>query len=101
MESGLTIYDEDGVVRLDAQTLVGRVLGNFSTGTANGSVTNPLMLQGTPYFFGFATNAPTGLVHCLPDVSISGSTISWVFRDFSVVRNAAARVPLSVVYGVM
>lgn len=101
MESGLTIYDEDGVVRLDAQTLVGRVLGSFSTGTANGSVTNALMLEGTPYYFCFANNAPTGLVHCLPDVSISGATLSWVFRDFNVAGNAAARVPLSVIYGVM
>lgn len=100
MQSGLTIFDENDVVRLDAQTLVGRVLGNFSTGAVNGSLTNQLLTSGTPFYFGFATTTVDQLVQCLPEITVSGTTISWIFRDFSTAGNSAPRVPLSVVYGI-
>lgn len=97
MGVGLEIFDDAGGVVLDASTLVGRVLGTFDTGTVNGSFQNAALTGGLPFYF--ANLNATALMQCIPEITISGTTVSWVFRDYAISGGNAPRVSSTVVYG--
>lgn len=92
MPSGIKIWDASGNVVFDTTVKAGRVLGQVSTGTANGSVTNADFSQGVGWF----TVAPvaTGLGTYVPTVTLSGTTVSWSFWS------AVPKCPCIITYGV-
>lgn len=77
--AGVKIWDENGVLKQGPDTVIGSLLGTFLTGGANGSISNPLLSQGTPRIFK-ALPVSAGTYFQAPKFTISGNTISWVYR---------------------
>lgn len=82
MAEGLTVWDDQGRILIDAGTLFGRILGSFNTGVVNGSVSNPKLLEGTPFYYA-TIGYNTGFLCVVPQIVISGSNISWTFTDYT------------------
>lgn len=93
-DAGLWIYDTDGTVRFGQGTSNVTILGVVDTGKSNGSITNPLLAKGKPVFGGANPVAGTG--YTVPDVTFSGTTMSWSFK----VSGANYNQPCRIIYGV-
>lgn len=67
-------------LQFDSSTLLGRYLGQVSTGTSNGSTTHAGFAQGTPWWVILQIGS-TGLEDASkqPTVSVAGTTLSWTF----------------------
>lgn len=102
MPQGLQILDSNGVVMLDADTLLGRVLGILNTGLVDGSLSVPAFLEGTPFYYAIIGDFATGLVCVVPEIVIHGGFISWKFVDYTdggrwgILRSAS-----TIVYGII
>ncbi|HEK1007165.1 TPA: hypothetical protein SMP92_000403 [Pseudomonas putida] len=87
MPQGLQIFNEDGSVKLDTSTLLGRVIGSVqvAAGQASGTIAHEQFSQGAnrPFLTGlFGLGAFTGSVLAGPSFSqvtytASGGMISW------------------------
>lgn len=101
MAEGLTVWDEQGRILLDANTLLGRILGSFNTGLVNGSISNPKLLEGTPFYYATIGDYTTGLLCVVPQIVISGSNISWTFTDYTDgSRWGISRSASTIIYGI-
>lgn len=80
MSQGLEVWDENGIeiISLDGQFC--KFLGTFQTGTVAGSMTDDRLSLGTPFFLYVSSNATWGLGGW-PQITVSGTTISWVFGE--------------------
>lgn len=94
MTAGLFIYEADGVTeRFGPNTRNGTVLGVHTTGKANGSITDARFSRGVPVILSvLAVEFGTFVV---PDIVISGNTLSWTFATNSANWNT----PVRIVYG--
>lgn len=103
MPAGLEVYNADGSVSFTTDTITGRYLGSFFTGTVNGSVFVSGFAGGSPWFFSAkGAGGDDTTVVCVPFITINGTTISWSFSDFrgqGTTANAP-RVGCQVFYGV-
>ena len=94
MPQGLQIFNAGGDLILDVTDRLTRVLGEFETGTSSGSVSNPNLSSGTPWF----TMRDLGKYEMLSEascsVSINSSSISWTFGSSGTKTNK------KIVYGV-
>lgn len=90
---GLQCWDASGQLVLDVTDRLTRVLGEFDTGTANGSLTNDGLRGGTPWYNISHPNSGE-LINLVPLVVwIGDNTLIWTFsRDNPV--------SLHVMYGV-
>ncbi len=75
MPNGLQINDASGNLVVDITTRLNRVLGRIDVNKANGSESNSGLSQGNPYFI--ILGQDVGLIS--PNVSISGTTITWTY----------------------
>lgn len=79
MPQGLQVFDDQGRILVDLGDWLGRLAGSAAV-TANtaGSTTNVLLQSGTPFFVWIPTTeeAVTGAT-TMPNVTFSGSTMSW------------------------
>jgi hypothetical protein len=79
MPQGLQVWDDQGRLLVDLGDHLGRLAGSAAV-TANtaGSTTNALLQSGTPFFIWIPTTeeAVTGAT-TMPNVTFSGSTMSW------------------------
>lgn len=77
MPQGLQIWDDSGVLKLDVTDRLTRVLGEFDTGTVNGSISDTNLSQGSPWYI---SPVPLGFVNEASfTVSFTLSSISWSF----------------------
>lgn len=88
------IYDADGVTeRVGPNTRNGVILGIANTGKSNGSLVDARFSRGVPFIA--AVMATEGANIVVPDVAISGTTLSWTFK----VSGANYNQPCRIVYG--
>lgn len=104
MSIGLQIFDENGVLILDATHRIGKIITIFDTGTTNSSRSVPELLNaGTPFPF-VSTDEDYATEHyAYPDIKITGTTVSWTFVDYKVPYhpyNQAPRRSVNVSIGV-
>lgn len=92
MAFGLMVKDAGGGLQVQYTSTLPRILGDFFTGTADGSIAAPELAGGTPFFFILGGDGAASYLN-MPVVSISGTTISWYFVA------AASRVSVLVAYG--
>lgn len=86
MPNGLQVFDASGGLVLDATTRLGRIYATFSSGTSDGSAVVPALADGgQPFVFVEDNSADLTLasLYAYPNVSVSGTTVSWSFVDFS------------------
>ncbi len=74
---GLRIWDEGGNLILDTNDRIGRIIGIYTiTGGVDGSITNSEFATGTPFW---QLIPVVSYVSLYPEITSSGSTISWAF----------------------
>ena len=103
MAGGLEVYNADGTIALGLTTKTSRVLGLVENAGGSqgstGSRTDPRFASGTPFFVISPTASAS--IAFIPEVSISGTTISW---KYSVVGGkyppGATFLPCNILYGV-
>ena len=89
MAAGLQCFDASGNICFDSDINTTRILGSLNTGTTNGSITVPEFAtkKGWAAINYIATDT-SGFgplyMSSLPQVSISGTTLSWSFGGFSI-----------------
>lgn len=83
MPEGLQTWDASGRMMLDTTTKLARVLEVFDSGTANGSRIIARLNTGEPFIFVEENSAdlPHLAFYSMPNVTYSGSTVSWSFVD--------------------
>lgn len=93
MPAGLQVWDEQGYPVVSVTDRLSRVLGTFSTGTSSGTVNITV-----PGIIWFLVHVPTsaGAGSILPQVQISGRSITWSFATVS----GLAPSGVSITYGV-
>ncbi len=94
-EAGLYIWDADSNLRLGPGTSNVTILGAFATGKSNGSISNALLARGRGVIIA-ALPMAAGWSPVPPKLTVSGTTISWTFRNSGSAGNADHRV----IYGV-
>lgn len=100
MPQGLQVWDANGNLIIDVTDRLTRVLGEFYTGTSNGSVTNPGLTTGTPWWIAIPTtniNVNNNNMAKYLTFSVSGSTLAW---SFGAVYPIQVAINHKVIYGV-
>lgn len=79
MPQGLQVWNAAGNLIVDTNTSLGIILGThtITKSSGNGSLIVPNLALGTPFFLFVAVTASF-----FPAISISGTTISWVYDAF-------------------
>lgn len=83
MPAGLQVFDENGVLVVDTNDFLGRIVGSVSTNFNDGSIAADLS-TGTPFAFpyllvtGQVVTSGSGLA---PEVTTTSSSVSWEFAD--------------------
>lgn len=97
MPVGLQVWDSNGDISVDLSERLGLAIGVIDTGTSNGSISVPQFQGNTPFHYSLALadNSSTS-----PRVSISGTTLSWVFVDIIINGQLSPRVSSTILYGV-
>lgn len=99
----LTIYDDQGAVRLDASQKVFKFLGSVSVGGVGtpqtGFVDNPMFAQGKPYPFIFVNDGSYSPVGNDVVVDFSGTRMTWTYPSADG-SHIYQRSPTTIVYGV-
>ena len=100
MGSGLEIYNENGNKTFGSEDLTYRILGEFSTGTSNGSIYDE-NINGKEIWLIVINNITigSGQYQTAPLFSYSGNTISWQFLDPES-DYPSSRISYNVSYGV-
>lgn len=94
MPQGLQIFDAGGNCILDITDRLTRVLGEVTTGAANGSISNSALTSGTPWHVNTNTDGTIcGQSDAQCVVSFSGATMSWAYGA-GTVKN------VNILYGV-
>lgn len=73
MPAGLQIFDASGAERLSLTDRLTRVVGTIPASSVSGSIDVPAFSLGTPFWFLLEQTEIFG-----PEVTISGTTLSWV-----------------------
>lgn len=82
MTQGLQCFDNTGALVLDVTDRLTRILGEFTTTTTNGSITDANLTSGTPWFYKISADNP---FNAICTIIISGQTISWTYSAFGVI----------------
>jgi hypothetical protein len=97
MSYGLEVWDDGGNNTLSVTNRLTRVIGEVITGKTNGSVTSSEFLNGTPFYaFVERMGLEEYAVRYWPQVTVSGSTVSWSFLG----GDSNTRVSVRLLYGV-
>lgn len=79
MAEGIMIWDAAGNLQVAPDVRLTRILGTVNSGVVAGSVTVANFVQGTPFFHFVPRTGYSVKNRLFPDVSISGTTLSWTF----------------------
>jgi len=95
MAIGLRIRDPaTGAVLITLDTHLTKILGSFNTGTADGSIADGNLANGTPFFATLPPDSTAG--KATPSFTINGSGISWTWPGNPP---ASGRLAADVTYG--
>ena len=78
MPQGLQVWDDSGNLIVDTATRLGRILGVTTISASSGTVVNSGFSGGTPFWI--AIPLATGDVEHGPDISVSGTTLTYNFN---------------------
>ena len=92
MSQGLQVWGADGVIVFDTNTRAGILIGEITTGTTNGSITDYRLSMGSG--FCMVMNGSFSFSSAIPVARISGSTLTWEFPP------EGARQDSVILYGV-
>lgn len=96
MTFGLRVRDaETGNITLEVTDRLTRQLGVIETGVSNGSVTDPGLSLGQPFFVVIDPYSNLWTNYTRPIPSVSGNTLFWNFPDIY-----GFRVSVKILYGV-
>jgi hypothetical protein len=99
MPAGLEVFDPQGRPWLSITDRITRYLGQHTTQTVDdGSIYVPELALGAPWFCVLPTNGNPGL--SMPDITISGQTLSWRYHSFNNWLPPQYRTPFTIIYGV-
>lgn len=90
------VYNADGSLQFDLSNRLGRIVGTVATGTSNGSATVAGLAEGQGFWFRTETSVNTSTAKELPEVSFSGTTVSWVFRNPDTSKRRASTLLVGV-----
>lgn len=96
MPQGLQCWDANGNMALDTTDRLTRVLGEFDTGTSDGSMYDEYVLTGTPWYIISKTQNEEWIIESSIVLSVSNGTIKWNFKDY---KNSI-RCNTHIIYGV-
>lgn len=82
MNQGLQIFNENGICTLDVTDRLTRVLGEFETGTSNGSLVDNNLLSGTPWFISIPSVSAVSFDSNSISITFSSNSISWEFVGY-------------------
>lgn len=82
-----------GEIIVDPNTRLGTILGVVTANKTNGSLVNAGFLKGEPFWCIINTDASVSLTGL--KVSVSGSTMSWIYKNSGLSSNGIYRI----VYG--
>lgn len=105
MPQGLQVFDSNGVIVFDVTDRLSRVLGIITTTASNGSISDPGLLTGTPWWmiiddWGGASDTYS-LTTSVPLITASGSTLSWAPQPGLAPGYATMPIrPVQLIYGV-
>lgn len=88
MPQGLQVFNADGSLQFDLTSRLMRTLVGITTGTSNGSLGVPALVQGTALIAMdvSGTNADP------PTVTVAGTTVSWDFGSSTTKQSVNLRV---------
>jgi len=89
MAFGVQIKDAAGAVQVQYTSTLPRILGDFVTGTADGSISFPELVGGTPLFFPIGGEGIAGYLN-MPIISATAAGFTWYF--VSPVNRVSVRV---------
>ena len=95
---GLQCFDSDGNITLDVTDRLTRVLGEFDTGTLDGTLTDDNLLDGSPWFYCYPSDANMGAFRIPCKIVFQGNKITWTFEGAR--RGQDTRFNTRVIYGV-
>ncbi|TQJ97332.1 hypothetical protein [Achromobacter sp. SLBN-14] len=78
MPYGLRIKDALGAVQVEYTSTLPRILGQFDTGVADGSISTPGLAGGTPFFLILSSPGVASFLN-LPVIVPGASSFSWYF----------------------
>ena len=85
MPFGLETFDANGVLMLDATRRLGKIITSFDSGTTNSSRLVPeIQDAGTPFYFITTEADYFGEYLAYPDITITGTSVSWQFVDYKI-----------------
>lgn len=94
MPVGVETYGPNGAVLVSYTSKIARQLGAVSTGTTDGSHSDPELGSGVPWIASMPQGSPSH--NNAPMVILSGTTISWRFTA----GMPGERVTVTIIYGV-
>ena len=77
MPSGIEVFGADGVLKIDQNTRISKVIGSVNISGA-GNITFTVPDGNSPWFFYFPSG---GTGYAFPVFTINGTTISWTAGD--------------------
>lgn len=92
MAYGLQVFDAAGNLTLDTADSLTRLIGSVTV-SANGSLSDTAFLTGRPFYYLIATTSG-GIT---PEVSFSGSTMTWTYTPTATFSTLGTFI---LVYGV-
>lgn len=99
MAQGIRTRDANGDVLVDISDQLTRIIGMVTTGTSDGSVTDPGLQEGEPFV---AVLPPSEAVnYFMPFFEFSGDTMSWSFEDYNPDSLFAGKMSVTALYGVV
>lgn len=93
MPSGLQVWSETGILRLDTNTRVAKFLGTVNTNGTDGSISTDSG-KGTPFAYAVPDSQPS-YTQVMPNVWFTGTTLNWAYPYFIFTDNK----PTTIVYG--
>lgn len=85
MAIGMQIFDAQGNLILDGTKRIGKIVTTFDSGISNSSRTAPeLQGAGTPFHFTTTDADYFSEYYAYPDITITGTTVSWSFVDYQI-----------------
>ena len=79
MPQGFQVWDAAGALILDTNSMLGRILGTVAASGSTGSIDHGGLTTGRPFYVCVSSDNGTGVGVMYPNVTISGSTLSWSY----------------------
>ena len=97
MSAGLKVWNENGSVRADWTTRIGKKLGSVVTGKTSGSVNVPAFANGGIPAILMVHPLEAATISTAPSVHISGNNVIWTYQNSGSNANGSVEI----IYGII